>query len=268
MSGSSSSESEDAGSDVHLSDEEFPVSDDDATIPDDDNYLEDGDDQKESNWANALKKVLKSSKSGDNGPKVLSKAKKMDEIARIKVERKGYGFEIDGEVKSESTKVDEDQSAKDMIKKMRLRREIKENLLNLRVKPTINDREREKALQKIGTKGVVQLFNAVRAQQKDLDIKLQEAGKPEYKKEKVLKSVKKKTFLDALMNGPRAKSELIDNPVKNEYDGVPRKKVKKEEPESDDSDVHKSIWSALKDDFMTNNKNWDKSDDEASNNSD
>lgn len=260
MSGSSSSESEDIGSDTHLSDEEFPMSDE-GSVPDDDNFLEDDDEQKSSNWANALKKVLKSSKGTESG-KVLSKAKKMSEIERIKVERKGYGFEIDGEVKPENN--EEEENTQEITKRTRQRREIRENLLNLRVKPTINDREREKALQKIGTKGIVQLFNAVRAQQKDLDIKLQEAGKPEYKREKVLKSVKKKTFLDALMNGPRAKSEFVDNPVKSESN-VPRKKVKKEEPESsgDDSDAHKSIWSALKEDFMTNNKNWDKSDDES-----
>lgn len=266
MSGSSSSETEDIGSDVYLSDEEFPLSGDES-LADDDNYLE-GDGQKESNWANALKKVLKSSKPAEDGlSKVLSKAKKMNEIERIKVERKGCGFEIEGEVKPEtSIKADDGEITKEMVKRMKQRREIRENLLNLRVKPTINEREREKALQKIGTKGVVQLFNAVRAQQKDLDIKLHEAGKPEYKREKVLKNVKKKTFLDALMNGPRAKSELVDNPVKDE--SVPRKKVKKEEADSDDSDTHKSIWSALKEDFMTNNKNWDKSDEEAASNSD
>lgn len=259
MSGSSSSESEDVGSDVHLSDEEFPVSGDES-LPGDDNFLEEDDGQKESNWANALKKVLKTSKNPEDGQsKVLSKAKKMSEIERIKVERKGYGFEIEGEVKPD-TKAEDNETTKEIVKRMKQRREIRENLLSLRVKPTILDREREKTFQKIGTKGIVQLFNAVRAQQKDLDIKLQEAGKPEYKREKVLKSVKKKTFLDALMNGPRAKSEFVDNAIKDE--AVPRKRVKKEEADSDDSDTHKSIWSALKEDFMTNNKNWDKSDEE------
>ncbi|XP_063710056.1 RRP15-like protein [Culicoides brevitarsis] len=264
MSGSSSSESEsDIGSDVHMSDDEYPVSDDNESIPDDDNYLED--DQKESSWANALKKVLKSAKDSHDGrSKVLSKAKKMTEIERIKVERKGYGFEIDGEIKADVSAHHAKTEEAETVKRMKQRREIRENLLSLRVKPSINDREREKTLQKIGTKGIVQLFNAVRAQQKDLDLKLQEAGKPEYKREKVLKNVKKKTFLDALMNGPRAKSEFVDNPVKEEN----RKRVKKEEPDSDDSDTHKSIWSALKEDFMTNNKNWEKSDDEAASNTD
>lgn len=252
----SSSESEDVESDAHISeDEDFPLSD-----REDNNEVEDTD--KASNWANALKKVLKTKANTDGRSTVLSKAKKADEIERIKAERKGYGFEIEGEVKEQNTELGEGMSRKDILRKIKERREIRENLLSLRVKPTFQDREREKALQRIGTKGIVQLFNAVRAQQKDIDEKLEEAGKPEYKREKVLKSMKKKTFLDALMNGPRAKSELVDNPVKMEPKS---KKVKKEEPESDsgDSDVHKSMWTALKDDFITNNKNWDKSDNDS-----
>lgn len=189
---------------------------------------------------------------------VLSKAKKVKEINKIKDEKKGFGFEIDGEIKEE--KPDTEELLKQLKKPIKgERRIVRENLLSLRVKPSISDRERERTFQKIATKGMVQLFNAVRAQQVQLDEKLLEAGKAEYKRDKVLKNVSKKTFLDALMNGPRAKSELIDNLVKEE---PVRKKLKRElknESDSDDDTAHRQMWSALKDDFMANS-GWNKED--------
>lgn len=210
---------------------------------------------KPTGWATALKKVLKSKKPDGSRSLILSKAKKVKELKKIKEKRKGYGFEIDGEIKQEE-KPDLEELAKSIRQhKIGERREIRKMVLSLRVKPSISDRERERTFQKIATKGMVQLFNAVRSQQKDLDERLEEAGKAEYKREKVLKKVSKKTFLDALMSGPRAKSELIDNPVKME---PVRKKLKKEEPDSDDSESHRKMWSALKDDFMANS-GWNKS---------
>lgn len=232
------SSSSDEASDVeHLSDvEDFPMSDEEAA------------EKKGSSWAAAMKKTLKSQNTG-----ALSKANKTREIERIKEERKGYGFEIDGEVKMEQATPEVEQPKK----KSKERREVRETLLQLRVKPTLQDREREKTLQKIATKGLVQLFNAVRSQQKDLEEKLDEVGKPQYKRDKVLKNVSKKTFLDALMSGPRAKSELVDNPVK--FESKKRKAVKEEElsDDSDDSGGHRNVWSALKDDFMASSQ-WDK----------
>lgn len=47
-------------------------------------------------------------------------------------------------------------------------------------------------------RGVVQLFNAVRKQQKVLDEKIKEVGSSELKKEKVEKSMTKDKFLDIL----------------------------------------------------------------------
>lgn len=47
-------------------------------------------------------------------------------------------------------------------------------------------------------RGVVQLFNAVRKQQKVLDEKIKEAGSSELKREKVEKSMTKDKFLDIL----------------------------------------------------------------------
>lgn len=53
-------------------------------------------------------------------------------------------------------------------------------------------------------RGVVQLFNAVKQQQLDLDKKLSEAGPLERKREKVLKSIDKSAFLDGLMGGSKS----------------------------------------------------------------
>jgi len=51
---------------------------------------------------------------------------------------------------------------------------------------------------KLATKGVVQLFNAVREQQKVVSKKLKEAGPSVIKKERALKSIDKKSFLNVL----------------------------------------------------------------------
>lgn len=91
----------------------------------------------------------------------------------------------------------------------------------MRTKPNILDREREKLLSKIATRGVVQLFNTVRNQQKEIEKQIEEAGPLERKKEKVIKSLDKNKFLDILMG--QSKSENINKTlgIKNE--------VKKEE---------------------------------------
>jgi len=109
-------------------------------------------------------------------------------------------------------------------------------------------------LRKIATKGVVQLFNAVKSQHSDLEQKLQ-STKLESKRDEIIRSAdNKKHFLDTLMSGPRAKSELVDKRVKKE---------KKYESSSDEESNKKSSWSALRDDFMTGKKvGWDKEDDD------
>lgn len=63
----------------------------------------------------------------------------------------------------------------------------------------------------INFRGVLQLFNAVRHQQIDIDKKLVEAGPLERKREKVLKDIDKKAFLDVLMGG--TKSIAVDGCV-------------------------------------------------------
>ena len=88
-----------------------------------------------------------------------------------------------------------------------------------------------------------------------MEQKLQ-STKLESKRDEIIRSAdNKKHFLDTLMSGPRAKSELVDKRVKKE---------KKKELSSDEENSNKkSTWSALRDDFMTGKKvGWDKEDDD------
>lgn len=95
---------------------------------------------------------------------------------------------------------------------------------------------------KIATKGVVQLFNAIRSQQIDTNKKLEEAGSMEIKRNKVLKNVNKKAFLDMLVN---EQSETV---------------VRKESIISSKNSKVEKTWSVLRDDFMIGAKlkDWDK----------
>ncbi|XP_037049694.1 RRP15-like protein [Bradysia coprophila] len=205
-------------------------------------------------FASAFAKVMKQEKPKNKKSVFLSKSKKTADLVDEKVDK--VDFEIDGEIKEEKpdkTQLDLDIDVKDR----------KNKTLALRMKPSLMDREREKAFKKIATKGVVQLFNAVRVQQKDLAQKLDDVGPLDHRKDAVLNNINKKKFLDVLMGGNRAKSELVDNPVKDE--------VKEESEDGDDGytetdrpDASKSQWSVLRNDFMTNKKmtNWDKDDDD------
>lgn len=85
------------------------------------------------------------------------------------------------------------------------------------MKPNILEKDRERLLSKIATKGVVQLFNAVRNQQKTLAKDLDRNDISENKKEKILKKFDKRAFLDTLMG--QSKSVIVDqvaDPLKDE----------------------------------------------------
>lgn len=109
-----------------------------------------------------------------------------------------------------------------------------------RVKPDISEKVKERTLARIATKGVVQLFNAVRQHQKTLGEKLSLAGNSEVKKEKILKTFTKGEFLDILKN----------------------KEKKSQETEKDEksSEEKQNTWDALRDNFMMEAtlKDWDK----------
>jgi hypothetical protein len=63
-------------------------------------------------------------------------------------------------------------------------------------------------------RGVVQLFNAVDQQQKRLESQLNGAGGSERKRDKVIRSLDKRAFIDILMG--HSHSEAVDSPVKLE----------------------------------------------------
>ncbi|XP_035692234.1 RRP15-like protein [Branchiostoma floridae] len=76
----------------------------------------------------------------------------------------------------EKRKEKEREEKKEQTKKAGVKRQWEEMG---RVKPDVTEKERERALQRIATRGVVQLFNAVKKEQKTIQDKLQEAGPTE-----------------------------------------------------------------------------------------
>ncbi|RXN00479.1 RRP15-like protein [Acipenser ruthenus] len=117
-----------------------------------------------------------------------------------------------------------------------------------RVKPdVVTDRETERNFQRIATRGVVQLFNAVRKHQTNIDEKVKETGGSERKRAKLLSSVSKKDFIDVLRGNKSEKQSKAE-------------KGKQVEVKSED----KTSWNILRDDFMmgATMKDWDKESDE------
>ena len=162
---------------------------------------------------------------------MLSKFKLPDTKKQDKI-----SFEIDGnktaeDIKEEKPDVDDEK----IVKKVK-----KNKTFELRVKPYLMDLERERTFKKIAAKGVVQLFNAVRLQQKDLAEQLDEAGKLDHKRDAVLNNINKRKFLDVLMGGKRSKSEMVDNHVKDEDESD------YDDDEYNDGLPKNSIWSVLK----------------------
>lgn len=92
------------------------------------------------------------------------------------------------------------------------------------------EKDRERLLSKIATKGVVQLFNAVRSQQKTIQSEMDRNDLPESKKEKILKKFDKRAFLDTLMG--QSKSIVVDDETR-----VTKNEVKDED---------KPKWGALR----------------------
>lgn len=225
------------------------------------------DDEGNAGWANTFAKVLQQEKPKNKKYLVLSRAKKRSEkIEDTESTKKALTFEIAGKKSGEDESgTDEDEahigdlkpSTEDLELAILAQKERNSKLNELRVKPSVLDRERERAFKRIATKGVVQLFNAVRSQQRELVDRLEKAGPLDHKRDAVLNNINKRQFLDVLMGGKRAKSENIDNPVKEE--------TIKDEPSADDGVARPSQWSVLRDDFMTNKKiasHWDNDDDD------
>lgn len=230
---------------------------DDDESEDNDNEEGDGDGAGNAGWADAFAKVLQQEKPKNKKYLVLSKAKKLADKKEQDDDDKKVTFEIAGktddseDIKPDINADDTKPTPNELELALIARKERNNKLLELRVKPGSMDRERERGFKRIATKGVVQLFNAVRSQQRDLVDRLEKAGPLDHKRDEVLNNINKRQFLDMLMGGKRAKSENVDNPVKDEKD-----------QEADSS--RPSQWSVLRDDFMTNKKlkHWDNDDDD------
>lgn len=168
---------------------------------------------------------------------ILAKCKTDQELSRKKRASKSSDrVELDPVKELQSAKV-----RKDLITKKRHWEELGH------VKPNVLDRDRERNLQRIATKGVVQLFNAVHKQQMLLEGRLAEAGPSERRREKAVQSLTKGRFLDMLKN---VKADGETAPVQ----------VKTEPADETDATETSAAWSILRDDFMigAKMKDWDK----------
>eukprot|EP00088_Acartia_fossae_P062902 TRINITY_DN762_c0_g1_i12.p1 TRINITY_DN762_c0_g1~~TRINITY_DN762_c0_g1_i12.p1 ORF type:complete len:415 (-),score=164.92 TRINITY_DN762_c0_g1_i12:52-1296(-) len=254
-----SSESED---DIGADDESEEGAESGAENNDDlDDTLKEGN----TGWADAMSKVLRIGKNSKKPVSILSKAKKdnvnkasdnNDSKAKQKDnESSDEGEEKDGDESSEAESSDNEEHVPVSVQRAK-KREIDSVG---RVRPDITKRAQEKALTKIATKGVVQLFNAVREQQRGLKQKLKEAGSAS-QRDKVYKNIDKEGFLAVLDGKKRPLSGA--NKVKLDDSKKPKLEPKvelKEELENDDEE-EAPAWSALKENFMlgAKMKDWDK----------
>ncbi|XP_070591392.1 RRP15-like protein [Erythrolamprus reginae] len=180
-------------------------------------------------WAEAMAKVLNRKVSSDK-PTILLKNKERD------VEQKK-----------------EKQERLEQRKKLNKKREWE---IMCRVKPdVVKDKEVERNLQRIATRGVVQLFNAVRKHQTNVDEKIKEAGGSERKRAKLISSVSKRDFISVLrgMDG----KEMEENPARKSSNSRQNKLKSEDAP----------AWSILRDDYMmgASMKDWDKESEEEDN---
>ena len=201
----------------------------------DDENAEDSENENEENeqmsgWADAMAKVLSTGKnSKSTAPLLLSKAKK-DSVTDPK---------------------DQDSKPREKASVRRLKKKELEEVG--RKRPNIvKDRLKEKRLSKVATRGVVQLFNAVREQQKTLKTQLNKAGGSTFKRDKVYQNLNKESFLEVLTG---KKNSKINGEQKVNGDVKPKLEIKSEDQEGS--------WSVLKDDYMMGAKlkDWDKDSD-------
>lgn len=217
----------DAGSDGGGSDVEGEArsagddAEDEADAGDEGEDGEDGEANANAGWAEAMAKIL-GKKTPQNQSSILQKNKELDKVKKKEKEEQ-----------LERRKQFDKKRSWEML---------------CRVKPDIvKDREGEKALQRIATRGVVQLFNAVRKHQKTIDEKVKDVGGSERKKAKILSSVSKRDFIDVLRR----------------TDETGAKTIKKEKTATVKEEQEEPAWSVLRDDFMmgASMKDWDKDSD-------
>ncbi|XP_011784830.1 PREDICTED: RRP15-like protein isoform X2 [Colobus angolensis palliatus] len=176
-------------------------------------------------WADAMAKVL-NKKTPESKPTILVKNKKLEkEKEKLKQER---------------------------LEKIKQRDKRLEWEMMCRVKPdVVQDKETERNLQRIATRGVVQLFNAVQKHQKNVDEKVKEAGSSMRKRAKLISTVSKKDFISVLRGMDGSTNETTSSKKKP--------KAKQSEVKSEEGPG----WTILRDDFMmgASMKDWDKESD-------
>ena len=130
---------------------------------------------------------------------------------------------LDGDFSARKRRKVDQKSKKELSEKRKAKRELLEMG---RIDSSNTDIVNERRLSKIATKGIIQLFNAVKQHQKDVDSKLKKV-RTEAQRDKIHQSITTGSFLDLV----RPKSN----------------------PSADKPDEDKK-WNVLKDDFMMNNK--------------
>jgi len=223
---------EESSDDEDNEDEEDGEGEDMEDEGDDEASEDEVDEEGNTGWADAMAKVLAMGKNSEKTVGVLSKAKKDN------------AKEKDSEGK--------------VLEPLALRKARKRELDSIgRSMPNPLQRNAERTLTRIATRGVVQLFNAVREQQKDMKSQLRQAGGSFRKQEKVLKTINKANFINMLSGKAM---------VEGEEPAEKKSRLEKEEEDEDEveeKEPKQSSWNILRDDFMlgAKMKDWDQESD-------
>lgn len=148
-------------------------------------------------WADAIGKVLASQPKTKSV--ILAKAKKDKDVSSKRKTDDHDQLEIvqdDGSV----VRVQDKTGIEDTRPRKKAKLSKHEWDVMGKLKPKTEDKEMERRLCSIATKGVVQLFNAVREQQTAIESKIKEVGTSETKRDKALAQFDKRQFLDKLKN--------------------------------------------------------------------
>ncbi|KAJ6666925.1 hypothetical protein lerEdw1_018927, partial [Lerista edwardsae] len=189
--------SSDLPEDSFSSGAEEPEGDDEEEPTTLDSKDEDGADSKDAGnagWADAMAKVL-NKKVPESQPTILVKNKKREK--------------------------EREKEKQERLEKRRQLDKKREWEMMCRVKPDVaKDRDSERNLQRIATRGVVQLFNAVRKHQRNVDEKMKEAGSSERKRAKLISSVSKRDFINVLrgMDGAEVEQNAAGKSLKSKQE--------------------------------------------------
>ncbi|KAM3929884.1 RRP15-like protein isoform 2-T2 [Leptodactylus fuscus] len=217
-------QSEPAGSDVSdFGDDSFSSDGGDQSDASNHDSSDHEDDDPNKGWADAMAKILNKKVPSDKATTIL--------------------------VKSKALEKEKEKDRQERLEKKKQFDKKRQWEMMCRVKPdVVKDREAERNLQRTATRGVVQLFNAVKTHQGNINDKMKEVGHSERKKSKLMSSVSKKDFINVL-RGKEGQEETGERP-----------RGKKAAAKTQNT----SEWNILRDDFMmgASMKDWDKDSDD------